>query len=97
MITKKELSEAISNALLIEGKSLEDAIFAVSQTQIQHLPSHLEDDPQAISDIVAAVQYCAREKHPEFESGANLHDITLKRLLPKKKTFDYVQRLENEA
>lgn len=96
MIIGKAITERVT-ALLSEGTSLEDVLYTVVRENLKHLPEHLKDDPEEVSTVLRAVQYYATEVHPEFGSGVQLHDLTLKRLIPKQKTERYISRLEEEV
>lgn len=94
MITALEIQQQVNQAL-DSGASLEDCLYQVSQSHLKDLPEHLKADPQEISTVLCAVQNFAAHAHPEFLSGANLHDLVLLRLLPKAKTERYIQELNN--
>jgi len=90
---KRRVLELLSN-----GGELEDVLYAVTQTVVQqHLPQHLQEDPEEVGEVLSGVQYYAYQLHPEFDSGAKVFDLVLLRLVPKTRTERYIQRLKDEA
>ncbi|NJR56526.1 MAG: hypothetical protein HC768_19435 [Acaryochloris sp. CRU_2_0] len=71
-------------------------LYRVTKENLHYLPRHLQDDPQEISAVLSAIQHYAHKVHPEFLSGAKIHDLVLLRLVPKTKTERYVQQLNDE-
>lgn len=96
MIIGSEVKARV-HELLAEGRSLEQVLYQVTQENLVHLPEHLKEDPQEVSTVLSAVQFFAHEVHPEFISGAALHDLVLLRLLPKKKTERFILERQKEA
>jgi len=97
MIEGKDIKQRVLE-LLSTGSELEDVLYTVTQENVQqHLPSHLQEDPEAVSEVLSGVQYFARKVHPEFISAAKVFDLVLLRLIPKPKTEQYIQRLKDES
>lgn len=96
MIKGSEVAKRVTE-MLGEGLELEEVLYRVTQENLNHLPEHLQDDPQEISTVLNTVQYYAHEAHPEFLSGAKIHDLVLLRLVPKTKTERYIKQLNDEA
>lgn len=82
---------------LASGDDLEIALYRVVKLKIEDFPEHLRDDPQEVSTALAAVQYFARDVHPELTSGSEIHDLVLLRLIPKEKTRRYLEELKSEG
>lgn len=81
--------------LISSGIDLEEVLYSVVKENIQFLPKHLREDLKKISTILHGVMFYVGEysgKHLGYE----IHDIVLKRLLPKRKTERYIQSLFEE-
>lgn len=95
MIKGVELALRVGQ-LLESGISVEETIYQVTKEKIECLPEYLRDDPQEISTILNAVMFYATNYSGEL-LGYKMHDIVLKRLLPKAKTARYIQTLFEEV
>ena len=90
---KRRVLELLSN-----GSELENVLYAVTRETVQqHLPAHLQGDPEAVGEVLSGIEYYANQAHPEFISGAEISDLVLLRLIPKAKTERYIQQLKDEA